>query len=64
MTSPAEDAVAVEFTTLVRRLEIDVPADLLGGVLHGYASLNAMTALLRGTAAKPAVDESTGLPGA
>ena len=59
MTSRSEDAVEqpvarippaaeLEFEAMTRRLGIEVPPDLLGGVLHGYRALRDMTALLHG----------------
>ncbi|MFL6129249.1 MAG: ornithine cyclodeaminase family protein [Mycobacteriales bacterium] len=36
-----------ELDVLTRRLDLDVPADLAGGVLHGYRALREMTTLLR-----------------
>ena len=58
MTSPGDAApgpaaaavppeVEQEFAVLTRRLDIEVPADLASGVLHGYLGLRGMTALLR-----------------
>ena len=36
-----------ELAVLTRRLDIDVPDDLAGGVLRGYQGLRKMAALLR-----------------
>lgn len=50
MTSPAADpaaSVAAEFEASTRRLGIEVPAHLLGGVLLGHRSLTGLAALLR-----------------
>jgi hypothetical protein len=58
MTSPTEPvrpepspqvsaAVAAEFETMTRRLEIEVPPALLSGVLLGYQALRELNVLLR-----------------
>ena len=45
---PAEVAAAEpELESVTRGLGIEVPADLAGGVLHGYRALRGLTALLR-----------------
>jgi hypothetical protein len=45
MTS--RDEVELELDVAARRLGIEIPEDLKGGVLHGYRGLREMTALLR-----------------
>jgi hypothetical protein len=45
MTS--RDEAEVELEMAARRLGMDIPEDLKGGVLHGYRGLREMTALLR-----------------
>ena len=45
--SAGRDEAKAEFEVAARRLSIEVPADLSGGVLHGYRGLREMTALLR-----------------
>jgi hypothetical protein len=45
MTPP--DEAEVELEVAARRLGVEIPADLKGGVLHGYRGLREMTALLR-----------------
>lgn len=48
MTSPETDpAAAAEFEASARRLGIEVPPDLLRGVLLGHRSLTGLAALLR-----------------
>jgi hypothetical protein len=50
MTSPAADpaaSVAAEFEASTRRLGIEVPPQLLRGVLLGHRSLTGLAALLR-----------------
>ena len=47
MTSIGREEAEVELEVAARRLGIEVPADLRGGVLHGYRGLRDMTALLR-----------------
>jgi hypothetical protein len=68
MTSQDDDAAnaarpdlasaELELAVVTRRLGIEVPADLAGGVLHGYAALREMTVLLR--RAMPAERETPG----
>jgi hypothetical protein len=43
----AGEPAELELAVMTRRLGIDVPPDLMGGVLHGYRGLRGMAALLR-----------------
>jgi hypothetical protein len=47
VTSVEREEAEVELEEAARRLSIEIPADLKGGVLHGYRALRDMTALLR-----------------
>ena len=42
-----DEEAEIEFEVAIRRLDIEIPADLKGGVLHGYRGLRGMTTLLR-----------------
>lgn len=50
MTS--HDEAGLELEIAARRLGIEIPEHLKGGVLHGYRGLREMTALLRRAAAE------------
>jgi hypothetical protein len=43
----AEAEAEAELEVAARRLGIEIPEDLKGGVLHGYRGLREMTSLLR-----------------
>lgn len=67
MTSPAADPaaeVAAEFVASTRRLGIEVPPQLLRGVLLGHRSLTGLAALLREAEAGLVDDAERVVPGA
>ncbi|WP_378729918.1 hypothetical protein [Nocardia brasiliensis] len=44
---PSDAAIEAEYDACTRRLGIEVPADLKGGILRGYRGLRDMAAALR-----------------
>ncbi|GAA5093700.1 hypothetical protein GCM10023319_50830 [Nocardia iowensis] len=44
---PSDEAIEAEYDACTRRLGIEVPADLKGGILRGYRGLRDMAAALR-----------------
>jgi hypothetical protein len=53
------DEAELELDVAARRLGIEIPADLAGGVLHGYRGLRDMTDLLRRAESREA-DQAAG----